>query len=339
MIRKLKAWLFYQRSRVFRATGLLWLAKRRIAKKGVVVVTLHRILPDGEFAHTSSLPGIVVRQGTFERFMAWASQKCDIIDLGKGAPSWDISAQRPRIALTFDDGWLDNHQILRTIAVRHSATATVFVCPGLMGRRVPFWPERVISLLNRLPDKSQIHEIFEEPRDSDGADSVQNIIERLKATAPDAREKCIERLEKLTMGATDDCSEEPLNCTMTWEQVQDLQQNGITLGSHTVTHPILTQIPVEAVRDELIESRLEIEKRLGAACEMFAYPNGNNNEEVRECAVAAGYSIAFTTEQGCWTRASELLRVPRINVSDQKLTDPSGRFSPAMAEYALFWHS
>src|SRR5690348_15308424 len=111
MNRKLKAWLSYQRCRVFRAIGLLWLAKKRMAKKGIVVLTFHRILPDEEFADSSSLPGIIVRQRTFERFIAWASQACDIVDLGKGFPSWDISAPRPRIALTFDDGWLDNYEV------------------------------------------------------------------------------------------------------------------------------------------------------------------------------------------------------------------------------------
>src|SRR5690242_14860243 len=104
MNRKLKGWLFYLRSSIFRATGLLWLAKRRMAKAGVVVLTLHRVLPDDEFARTSSLPGIVVRHRTFERFIAWASRQCEIVDLGKGVPSWEVSAPRPRIALTFDDG-------------------------------------------------------------------------------------------------------------------------------------------------------------------------------------------------------------------------------------------
>jgi peptidoglycan/xylan/chitin deacetylase (PgdA/CDA1 family) len=339
MNRRLKTWLFYQRSRVLRATGLLWLAKRRMAKKGVVVLTFHRVLPDDEFAHTSSLPGIVVRQQTFERFMAWASQSCDIIDLGKGVPSWDVSAPRPRIALTLDDGWLDNYEVLRRMTVRHRATATIFICPGMMARRFPFWPERVISLLKRVPEKCRLAGIFDGVRDSERADSVHEIIEQLKDITPTDRDKCLERLEDLSVGTIHDSSDEPLNCTMTWEQVQDLQEQGITFGSHTVTHPILTQIPAEAARSELIESRQRVEKELGAPCRMFAYPNGNNNEEVRECAAAAGYSIAFTTQPGCWTRTSEPLRVPRINVSDQKLADPWGRFSPAMAEYALFWHS
>jgi peptidoglycan/xylan/chitin deacetylase (PgdA/CDA1 family) len=310
-----------------------------MAKRGVVVLTFHRILPDDEFAQTSSLPGIVVRQKTFERFMAWASQECDIIDLGKGVPSWDVSAPRPRIALTLDDGWLDNYEVLQNTAVRHSATATIFICPGVMARRFPFWPERVISLLKRMPEKCRLAGIFDDVPDSERADSVQNIIERLKGIRPTEREKCIQQLRELSVGTVQDSSDEPLNCTMNWEQVQDLQQQGITFGSHTLTHPILTQIPAEAARNELIESRQRIEKALGAPCRMFAYPNGNNNEEVRECAAAAGYSVAFTTEPGCWTRASEPLRVPRINVSDQKLIDPSGRFSPAMAEYSLFWHS
>jgi peptidoglycan/xylan/chitin deacetylase (PgdA/CDA1 family) len=336
---KLKAWVSYQRARLLRATGLLWLAKRRMAKRGIVVLTFHRILPDDEFADSSSLPSILVRQPTFERFIDWASQECEIVDLGLGVPSWNTSAPRPRIALTFDDGWLDNYEPLQRTASRHSVTATVFICPGIMGRRFPFWPERVTFQLDQLPGSCTLDEIVGPLDDFSSHDRRSVIIEKLKGMTPTARQKCLDRLDEVAISTADDCNDEPLNSTMTWEQVQELQRGGITIGSHTVSHPILTQVSAASVREELTDSRRQIESRLDDACLIVAYPNGNHDETVRRHAGDAGYSLGFTTEAGCWTRASELLRIPRINISEKKLIDPAGRFSPAMAEYALFWHS
>ena len=337
MTHKAKSVLRYLRASLLRGTGLLWLAKRRAAKHGVVVVMLHRVL-DEEFPRSSSLPGILVRRQTFQQFVSWAAKSFEVVDLSKGIPDWTKAARSARIAFTFDDGWLDNYEIAAPVLFRNRTPTTIFVCPGLMGIPFPFWPERVSYLISRLRSISDINEVFPELSRLERSKTAEVAIERLKQMSPEGREEYVLRLEALPrLEDSGDTEHEPLNRTMTWEQVQGLHALGICIGSHTLSHPILTSVSEETVCRELVESRCQIEAGLKASCGMLAYPNGNHDEMTVRAAADAGYTVAFTTQRGLWTQQTDMLHVPRVNIFEQKLIGPSGRFSRAMAEYALFW--
>ena len=324
MLRRLRAALRFAWIYFLWLSGALWFVRRRLRARGsVVVLTLHRVLNDDEFYGSSSLPGILVRQCTFDRFLAWASRNCEIIDLEQGAPDWGSTPSRPRIALTFDDGWLDNHRFAQPIAARHGASMTVFICPGLIGCRYPFWPERVSHMI-RAGRHGSVGE-------------AEETIERLKLLNPGERQEWIERLESAAGDTTGNMDKEPTNQTMSWGEIGELRQRGVRFGSHTVNHTILTQVPVETVRRELRESRIEIEEKLKGACELFAYPNGNWNSEVRAAVAETGFRLAFTTQPGEWMPASDPLLIPRINLSENHMVGPNKSFSPAVFEYAAFW--
>jgi Predicted xylanase/chitin deacetylase len=85
---------------------------------------------------------------------------------------------------------------------------------------------------------------------------------------------------------------------MTWEQVKTMQQDGFVFGSHTVSHIPLNKLPREQAMAELIDSRKEIEYRLGTKPRYFAYPTGAYNSQVEEMVKQAGYKAAFTIRYG-----------------------------------------
>lgn len=67
------------------------------------------------------------------------------------------------------------------------------------------------------------------------------------------------------------------------------------IGSHTISHPLLTRIPIEDARTEIIESRQMLQDRFGQDIESFCYPRGYSNPEIQEAVVEAGYSSARST--------------------------------------------
>jgi peptidoglycan/xylan/chitin deacetylase (PgdA/CDA1 family) len=81
---------------------------------------------------------------------------------------------------------------------------------------------------------------------------------------------------------------------MSWDQLGGLADAGWEIGSHTRTHPHLTTLDDEALREELVRSREEVQERLGRACPTLAYPYGDHDERVVEAAGAAGYAAAGT---------------------------------------------
>jgi peptidoglycan/xylan/chitin deacetylase (PgdA/CDA1 family) len=81
---------------------------------------------------------------------------------------------------------------------------------------------------------------------------------------------------------------------MSWDQLGGLAEAGWEIGSHTRTHPHLTTLDDGSLREELVRSREEVERRLGQPCPTLAYPYGDHDERVVEAAGAAGYSAAGT---------------------------------------------
>lgn len=86
---------------------------------------------------------------------------------------------------------------------------------------------------------------------------------------------------------------------MDWNQLQCLAQHPlITIGSHSVTHPTLTELDdVERIRFELEKSKEDIESNLKVPCQIFAYPKGKSNTVVQQEA-AVVYDIAVGTKDG-----------------------------------------
>jgi peptidoglycan/xylan/chitin deacetylase (PgdA/CDA1 family) len=81
---------------------------------------------------------------------------------------------------------------------------------------------------------------------------------------------------------------------MSWDQLGQLSEAGWEIGSHTCTHPHLTQVDDGVLRTELEESRATVERRLGRPCATLAYPYGDYDERVVKAAAAAGYAAAGT---------------------------------------------
>lgn len=99
-----------------------------------------------------------------------------------------------------------------------------------------------------------------------------------------------------------------------WELVRELRQAGIHCGSHTVTHPRLTQLDADACRRELEEAKRDIEDRLGEPVRHLSYPFGAINPEVRRLAAAAGYETGCAVTVGLSTDDDDPLMLHRVRI-------------------------
>jgi peptidoglycan/xylan/chitin deacetylase (PgdA/CDA1 family) len=99
---------------------------------------------------------------------------------------------------------------------------------------------------------------------------------------------------------------------MSWDQLRHLADAGWEIGSHTRTHPRLTQLGDQALAEELIGSRRDCERRLGGPCESLAYPYGDHDPRVVEASDDAGYVAACALPARLYRPAP--LRWPRIAV-------------------------
>lgn len=320
--------------RVLFFTGLLRWARLRIAKLGVVVITLHRILPDEQYDSAQAPPGMAVRASTFERFLDYLSRHCECVHTTDATPG-QAKERRPRLALTFDDGWKDNFETALPISRKYGIPFTVFVCPQMMTRRESFWTSQAGSLWAAAQRTGKL-DVISTLYGAEAGRSADSLIESLKHVSPKDRETLINRMRAALQPYVQGAGVEPSDEMLTWREVKEMSAAGITFGSHTNTHAILTDIPLSDALQELTESKKAIEAEL-STCLLFAYPNGDWSPDVRDAVAQSGYLAAFINSPGIWQEQSHRLSIPRINVWEGSLTSPGGRFSRLALEYAIFW--
>ena len=104
------------------------------------------------------------------------------------------------------------------------------------------------------------------------------------------------------------------NGYLTWDQLREMEQNGITIESHTVTHAPLPDLPDERIREELVESKRQAEAELGHPIEFIAYPTGVHDLHIVGIAQEAGYKGGFTVKYGNVDRASNVYALERVPI-------------------------
>lgn len=111
--------------------------------------------------------------------------------------------------------------------------------------------------------------------------------------------------------------------------LSEMQRAGMTIGSHTRSHALLTNESRQKITEETAESRRELERRLGITVHHFAYPAGQFDSDTVEAVAEAGYRFAYTT---CSHRdpARPLLTIPRRMFWENSCLNALGQFSSTM---------
>jgi peptidoglycan/xylan/chitin deacetylase (PgdA/CDA1 family) len=116
---------------------------------------------------------------------------------------------------------------------------------------------------------------------------------------------------------------------MSPSDVAALHAQGMEFGAHTVSHPRLTRLGDEEIRDELRRSRDAVEAWTSAPCTVFAYPFGDHDDRVAAQARGA-FRGAVVVSGGWWVPGGDLARVPRIGIHED-MTSSRAMFQARLA--------
>lgn len=100
---------------------------------------------------------------------------------------------------------------------------------------------------------------------------------------------------------------------MSAEQIKEMSDAGFEIGSHTLTHPHLTELSDDDIRREVADSKHKLENLIGKPVTSFSYPYGDCDDRVIAAAIEAGYANALGTNLGVLYK-HETFRIPRVNV-------------------------
>ena len=101
---------------------------------------------------------------------------------------------------------------------------------------------------------------------------------------------------------------------LSWSEVREMWREGIRFGAHTLTHPDLTQLPLERAELEICESKKSIQDALSAPVETFAYPFGRYDERCRDI-VSQHFLLGCSDELSMITAESDRFALERVDAS------------------------
>jgi len=231
-----------------------------------------------------------------------------------------LQCAQPPVLVTFDDGYRDNHDIVLPILSETGVPANFFISTGYVGTDRVFWFDYLYMVCRFLPEGT-----YELP--GMGGRHALGTLEQRHQVALRWIEHCftlrseeVDAIVEMTESKHDSVIPDEareFNLAMDWKQVKALSEAGMGLGSHTVTHPLLRNCTAERQREELLESRRQLEQRLDRDIEHFAYPVGKDfaiPDEGESLRKEAGYRYLFSYEPGVISNSSPPFRLPRLPV-------------------------
>jgi peptidoglycan/xylan/chitin deacetylase (PgdA/CDA1 family) len=232
----------------------------------------------------------------------------------------------PSIAITFDDGYLDNYTLAYPVLKKHGVPATIYLTTGLIGTLDKIWTEQIgLALLETKKDYFDFSEIL-----GDKAFSIKTKEEKelayskvskaLKLRPDEERRELIQKLfEKLEVNERSG-RHFGGRMMLNWDEVQEMRKDGITIGSHSHSHPILTRMSIQKAKDEILDSKKIAEKNVDIEVKHFSFPNGREedfSEELRDYCREIGFesicSVIYGTNNASEGNAFNLKRVGAIS--------------------------
>jgi len=282
--------------------SLAWWRKHR-NRTCFLIAAYHRILTaPADFGFDANVLSATPEE--FEREIRFIQRYFRVISFAELKDILASSAPPPPnvLLLTFDDGYRDNFEHAYPILRRYQVPATVFVAAGYIDTgRTPWWDE-VNYLLKKTPQTSLHLESLPSWRFEGGARAAA--IEALLATLKKLPQPQVEEvLAELRLRSEVAIPLELSRDLMaTWAQLREMSQQGIEIGAHSLTHPVLANVPTEEqLRREVAEPRALIERQIGQPVRTFAYPVGGPEHfdarvvaQVRAC----GYDFAVSYVHG-----------------------------------------
>lgn len=288
------------------------------ARSRLSILIFHRVL-----ASPDPLLAGEVDACRFDRICAWVAEWFNVLPMGVAVERLqrgDLPARA--MVISFDDGYADNHDVAMPILQRHGLTATFYVATGFLdGGRM--WNDTVIESVRSSP----MPELSLAALGVAGLDVVPlGDMAQRRAAIPHllGALKYLpagERLDKVQALADAASATLPDNLMMRSDQVRHLGRQGMTVGAHTVTHPILRTLPIDSARREIDESRQVLEGILGEPVRHFAYPNGvpgrDQSDETARVVRELGFDSAVTTGWGAARCGDDRFQLPRFTPWDR----------------------
>ena len=304
--------------------GLHHVAKPILGGLGHILM-FHRILPQSNRCRIHNHRSIEITPEHFEKTIIYFKKRdYKFISLDT-LYTYFINGtfSKKVLAITFDDGYIDNFTIAYPILKKYQIPFTIYVTTGIPNNTAILWWYLLEELIR---DNEKINFIWKKQSYNFHCSSIPQK-EKVYSSIQSFLHKnfCTESFDKLLFALfkkpTNELQLYTVQNGMTWEHLIELSKDPlVTIGAHTVNHFPLTKLNSEDSRREIKKSKTELEHKLGQPIDHFAYPFGkliHANDRDYEIVKNLGFKTATTTEIGnLYYKSRTLLNyLPRININ------------------------
>ncbi|MDR0735656.1 MAG: polysaccharide deacetylase family protein [Zoogloeaceae bacterium] len=323
--------------------------RHALRQRGSILV-LHRVVENDREAAWPHRCGMCIGRQAFEHLLFWLRQQFECVALETLLEQ--PSGERPRVTLTFDDGWRDNAELAFPLLQRHEIPASIFLSTDFIGDATKpnrrFWWEEIAKTFWQTPQSPDALRICDALR----AEGMSAPARLLRPESSNRRSLAIahylqtltrlplEKLEAITSLLPAPQSSSALD----WTQVRALEDSALVrFGPHGASHAMLTQLDDAGLEAELARSHAALRAHCRHPLSVYCYPHGAYDERVCRALTAFGYRYALSTQPGLIAPNSAALALPRIGVNHissrpTQLAWPLFRESTGMKRGSYLWN-
>jgi peptidoglycan/xylan/chitin deacetylase (PgdA/CDA1 family) len=274
------------------------------------ILIFHRVLParDPLQPHEPTVD-------EFAEQLRWVATWFNVIPLSEAVHRLESGTLPARpLAITFDDGYADNHSLALPELERLGLPATFFIATGYLDGGRMFNDTVIESIRQCRSDILALGELGLGEHacrsDDEKRRAIAELLKRVKYLDLPVREATVARIAEIA-GA-----DLPASLMMTSRQVADLACRGMEVGAHTCTHPILARVDSMTAGREIAAGRDRLQEICGRPISLFAYPNGRPDLDYTRRTVdlvrALGFSAAVSTAHGVARAGADRYQLPRF---------------------------
>lgn len=322
-----------------RLTRPLRVRWRRAQRRGGILM-YHRI------AEEACDPwGLCVTPAHFEEQMAFLAERGAAVDLASFATDDAYTAEGARIAVTFDDGYVDNLEQALPILERHGIPATIFLVGHAPGRQREFWwdaLQRAIMESGHLPATLDFP-FGDGPRSFTFSETEEERLANAAWNADDddpgtPRQSLFLALWSAIVVLPPDEQDAAVDYLLAWAGMPVAAPVGrlpasadafarlaghplVSIGSHTLDHASLTDLSRPRQHAQIVEGHRAVEALMGQRIDRFSYPFGRIDDGARAEIAALGVDVACTSVGMAATIGDNRRELPRLQVTDRSGAD------------------
>lgn len=317
------------KSGLYYAAPLLGRHRIAINRQNLLILTYHRILPlDDPRTHLEQ-PGMYVTPDTFAKQIKILKKYFTFTKLAawlEQAQNQSQTLPKRCCAITFDDGWQDNYEYAFPVLKQEHVPATIFLVSSMIGSHYDFWPGRLARLLHytaqhrssewahpvfdwlkapslkyafgeHMPTSGELDQLINHCKhysDTDNQNHIDIAAQHLVYNINDSDRNLLDEQEIKTM----------------------LRSDLVDIGSHTAHHIRMSEdLNPDCLKEELIDSKQQLEGRFGVPVRLFCYPNGDTSTDAINI-VKQHYLGACTTRRGWNNPSTSAHALNRISIHE-----------------------